>query len=124
MAARGSNHIRHALEQHGVQRVAVVDFDVHHGNGSENILSGDPRVLMVGFFQHPFYPHCGTEQPAANMLNLPVARRPHSKALWHPHLPNCKASRNNCDGLPLAMIVRPCSRNVFRVSPRATKETS
>ena len=65
--------VLHALEQHRLQRVAVVDFDVHHGNGSENILSGDPRVLMVGFFQHPFYPHCGTEQPAANMLNLPVA---------------------------------------------------
>jgi acetoin utilization deacetylase AcuC-like enzyme len=63
---------RHALERHGLQRVAVVDFDVHHGNGTEDILSGDERVLMVGFFQHPFYPYSGTEHPASNMLNLPV----------------------------------------------------
>jgi len=63
---------RYALERHGLKRVAVVDFDVHHGNGTEDILSGDGRVLMVGIFQHPFYPYSGTEHPAANMLNLPV----------------------------------------------------
>ncbi|MBB1602261.1 histone deacetylase family protein [Variovorax sp. UMC13] len=63
---------RHALEVHGLERVAVVDFDVHHGNGTENILAGDPRVLMVGFFQHPFYPFSNVDHPAANMLNLPV----------------------------------------------------
>ncbi|RYF72607.1 MAG: histone deacetylase family protein [Comamonadaceae bacterium] len=63
---------RHAIEAHGLERVAIVDFDVHHGNGTEDILSNDPRVLMVGFFQHPFYPYSGTEHPAANMLNLPV----------------------------------------------------
>jgi acetoin utilization deacetylase AcuC-like enzyme len=70
------NHValaaRHALERHGLRRVAIVDFDVHHGNGTEHILAGDERVLMVSFFQHPFYPHSGLEQPAANMLNLPV----------------------------------------------------
>ena len=64
---------KYAVERHGLQRVAVVDFDVHHGNGTEDILSGDERVLMVSFFQHPFYPHSGTENPAANMLNIPVA---------------------------------------------------
>lgn len=63
---------RYALERHGLKRVAVVDFDVHHGNGTEDILKGDNRVLMVGFFQHPFYPYSGTDQPASNMLNLPV----------------------------------------------------
>lgn len=63
---------RHALDAHGLDRVAVVDFDVHHGNGTENILANDPRVLMVGFFQHPFYPFSGTDHPAGNMLNLPV----------------------------------------------------
>ena len=63
---------KHALERHGLQRVAVVDFDVHHGNGTEDILSGDDRVLMVSFFQHPFYPYSGTEHPAANMVNVPV----------------------------------------------------
>ena len=63
---------RHAIEVHGLKRVAIVDFDVHHGNGTENILSDDSRVLMVSIFQHPFYPYSGTEHPAGNMLNLPV----------------------------------------------------
>jgi acetoin utilization deacetylase AcuC-like enzyme len=63
---------KYAVERHGLQRVAVVDFDVHHGNGTEDILAGDERVLMVSFFQHPFYPHSGTENPASNMLNIPV----------------------------------------------------
>src|SRR3954469_6142475 len=63
---------RYALERHGLQRVAVVDFDVHHGNGTEDILSGDPRVLMVGIFQHPFYPYSGFGQHADNMVNVPV----------------------------------------------------
>jgi acetoin utilization deacetylase AcuC-like enzyme len=64
---------RYALERHGLKRVAVVDFDVHHGNGTEDILHGDDRVLMVSFFQHPFYPYSGTSHTAANMVNLPVA---------------------------------------------------
>ena len=64
--------VRHALELHGLKRVAVVDFDVHHGNGTEDILAGDDRVLMVGLFQHPFYPYSGNEPRAANMLNLPI----------------------------------------------------
>ncbi|MGI4776733.1 MAG: histone deacetylase family protein [Janthinobacterium lividum] len=64
---------RHATGVHGLDRVAVVDFDVHHGNGTEDILADDPHVLMVGFFQHPFYPFGGVDHPADNMLNLPVA---------------------------------------------------
>jgi len=63
---------RHALEAHGLERVAIVDFDVHHGNGTEDILAGDERVLMVGIFQHPFYPYTDVEHPAPNMFNLPV----------------------------------------------------
>lgn len=63
---------RHALAAWGLQRVAVVDFDVHHGNGTEDILAGDMRTLMVSMFQHPFYPYCGTENPAPNMCNVPV----------------------------------------------------
>ena len=47
---------KYALERYHLQRVAVVDFDVHHGNGTENILAGDMRALMIGIFQHPFYP--------------------------------------------------------------------
>jgi acetoin utilization deacetylase AcuC-like enzyme len=63
---------RYALERHGLRRVAVVDFDVHHGNGTEDILAGDERVLMVGLFQHPFYPYSGEPPLGPNMLNLPV----------------------------------------------------
>ena len=62
----------HARAVHGLRRVAVMDFDVHHGDGTENILSGDDRVLMVSFFQHPFYPYSGSENPAPNMLNVPL----------------------------------------------------
>jgi acetoin utilization deacetylase AcuC-like enzyme len=63
---------RYALERHGLSRVAVVDFDVHHGNGTEDILAGDERVLMVGIFQSPFYPGSGYPPLASNMINLPI----------------------------------------------------
>lgn len=62
----------HALAAWGLARVAIVDFDVHHGNGTEDIFAGDERVLMVGTFQHPFYPYSGTENPAPNMVNVPL----------------------------------------------------
>ena len=64
---------RHALQAHGLERVAIIDFDVHHGNGTEDIFEGDPQVLMASTFQHPFYPYSGTEDPAANMVNIPLA---------------------------------------------------
>lgn len=66
---------RHGMAAWGLQRVAIVDFDVHHGNGTEEIFSNDERILMVGAFQHPFYPYCGTETPAPNMCNVPLPAR-------------------------------------------------
>jgi acetoin utilization deacetylase AcuC-like enzyme len=84
---------RHALDVRGLERVAVVDFDVHHGNGTEDILAGDERVLMVGIFQHPLYPYSGAVPKGDNMLNLPLApytRGPEVRALieanWLPRL--------------------------------------
>lgn len=62
----------HAIEALGAKRVAIVDFDVHHGNGTEDILAGDPRVLMVSTFQHPYYPYSGDQPAADNMLNVPL----------------------------------------------------
>ncbi len=62
----------HALEAHGLERVAVIDFDVHHGNGTEDIFRDDPRVMMASIFQHPFYPYSGTEHPRPNMVNVPL----------------------------------------------------
>ena len=63
---------KHAVERHGLKRVAIVDFDVHHGNGTEDIVAGDDRILMVSFFQHPFYPEGGSQSNAANLVNVPV----------------------------------------------------
>ena len=65
--------VLHALDQHGLARVALVDFDVHHGNGSEDILANDERVLMVSTFQHPLYPASGAEPLGFNMVNVPLA---------------------------------------------------
>jgi acetoin utilization deacetylase AcuC-like enzyme len=62
----------YALERHGLKRVAIVDFDVHHGNGTEDIVAGDQRILMVSFFQHPFYPEGGAHSRASNLVNMPV----------------------------------------------------
>ncbi len=63
---------KYALERHGLKRVAIIDFDVHHGNGTEDIVAGDDRILMCSFYQHPFYP-VWEHASAANLLNLPVA---------------------------------------------------
>jgi acetoin utilization deacetylase AcuC-like enzyme len=84
---------RHALDVHGLARVAIVDFDVHHGNGTEDIIAGDERVLMCSFFQHPLYPYCGAVPKGTNMVNVPVppytrgpAVREMIEAMWMPAL--------------------------------------
>lgn len=88
---------RHALDVHGLKRVAVIDFDVHHGNGTEAAFTGDPRVLMCSFFQHPFYPYSGAGNHAANMVNLPMPARTKGMAvreavdiMWLPKLDEFK----------------------------------
>lgn len=63
----------HAIEQHGLERVAIVDFDVHHGNGTEDIVAGDERILFCSTFQHPFYPHSGHDTVTRNIVNVPLA---------------------------------------------------
>jgi acetoin utilization deacetylase AcuC-like enzyme len=63
---------RHALNHHGLERVAIVDFDVHHGNGTEDIVAGDERILFCSTFQHPLYPYSGTGATAANVINVPL----------------------------------------------------
>lgn len=49
----------HALAKKGIAKIAIVDFDVHHGNGTEQIFQGNSQVLLISSFQHPYYPHCG-----------------------------------------------------------------
>jgi len=63
---------KHALDARGLARVAVVDFDVHHGNGTEEALLDEPRALMVSFYQHPFYPYTEPEPISDRMVNVPV----------------------------------------------------
>lgn len=67
--------IRHALDVHGLERVALVDFDVHHGNGSEDILFDDPRVLMCSTFEKGLYPFCGSVPRGSNMVNIGLPPR-------------------------------------------------
>ncbi|MDJ0521975.1 MAG: histone deacetylase family protein [Planctomycetota bacterium] len=62
----------HALEAHGLERVAVIDFDVHHGNGTEDLLRDEERVLFCSSFQHPFYPYSGAETVSDHILNVPL----------------------------------------------------
>jgi len=64
--------VAHALEKHGLQRVAIADFDVHHGNGTEAIFHDDPRVMLCSTFQHPFYPYCGTDSGNEHIINVPL----------------------------------------------------
>jgi acetoin utilization deacetylase AcuC-like enzyme len=64
--------VAHALEQYGLKRVVVADFDVHHGNGTEDIFRHDPRVLMVSTFQHLFYLYSGVEGRSERMVNIPL----------------------------------------------------
>ena len=75
---------RHALDVRGLERVAIIDFDVHHGNGTEDIIAGDERILMASIFQHPLYPYSGAVPMGTNMINVPVppySRGPAIRAL-------------------------------------------
>ncbi|CAM5186121.1 Acetoin utilization deacetylase AcuC-like enzyme OS=Castellaniella defragrans OX=75697 GN=HNR28_000863 PE=3 SV=1 [Castellaniella defragrans] len=63
---------RYALDYHGLSRVAIADFDVHHGNGTEEVFAHDDRVMMCSFYQHPFFPGIHEENPGPNLINVPV----------------------------------------------------
>ena len=62
----------HALAAHGYRRIAIADFDVHHGNGTEDIFADDERVLFCSTFQHPFYPFTPLREDAANRVSVPL----------------------------------------------------
>jgi len=63
----------HALEFHGLQRVAIADFDVHHGDGTEDIFRDDERVMLCSTFRHPYFPYCGADSGNAHIINVPLA---------------------------------------------------
>ncbi|MBU6467914.1 MAG: histone deacetylase family protein [Betaproteobacteria bacterium] len=62
----------YALDEYKLERIAIVDFDVHHGNGTEDIFKADERVLYCSTFQHPFYPYSGIESHNEHILNYPL----------------------------------------------------
>lgn len=62
----------HALEVHGLRRVAICDFDVHHGNGTEDIIDGDERILFCTTFQYPLFPGYYREDVPAHRINRPL----------------------------------------------------
>jgi len=63
----------HILEKYGLERIAIVDFDVHHGNGTESIFKDDKRVLFCSSFQHPFYPYTGHASDTINLIDVPLS---------------------------------------------------
>jgi acetoin utilization deacetylase AcuC-like enzyme len=65
----------HALAAHGLKRVAIADFDVHHGNGTQDIFQHEPRVLFISSHQSPLYPGTGSEEErgAGNIVNAPLS---------------------------------------------------
>uniref|UniRef100_A0A2A3JRB2 Histone deacetylase domain-containing protein n=1 Tax=Alloyangia mangrovi TaxID=1779329 RepID=A0A2A3JRB2_9RHOB len=66
---------KHALDHHGLERVAVVDFDVHHGNGTQALLWDEPRALVITSQQYPLWPGTGAADETGghhNVLNLPL----------------------------------------------------
>ncbi|MEL6679967.1 MAG: histone deacetylase family protein [Pseudomonadota bacterium] len=70
---------KHALEAHGLERVAVVDFDVHHGNGTQDLLWDEPRIRFASTHQMPLYPGTGAAAETGahgNVMNVPLP--PHS----------------------------------------------
>jgi acetoin utilization deacetylase AcuC-like enzyme len=62
----------HALQAHLLERVAILDFDVHHGNGTEASFHDDPRVMLCSTFQHPYYPFCGADSGNDHIINVPL----------------------------------------------------
>ena len=83
----------YALDVHGLDRVAIVDFDVHHGNGTEDIFKDEERVLFCSSFQSPFYPFSGIDTDSPHIVNLPFpagtdgpAFRARVEAEWLPAL--------------------------------------
>jgi acetoin utilization deacetylase AcuC-like enzyme len=63
---------RYAQDRFGINRLAIIDFDVHHGNGTEDIFRDDPSVLFSSTFQHPFYPGSGANTRSDHIVNVPL----------------------------------------------------
>lgn len=62
----------HAIEQYQLKRVAIIDFDVHHGNGTEDIIKNNKKIMLCSSFQHPFYPYSGYDTKSKHIINVPL----------------------------------------------------
>lgn len=65
----------HALDTYALDRIAVLDFDVHHGNGTEDIFTDDDRVMLCSSFQHPYYPGTGADTGNDHIIPTPLSAR-------------------------------------------------
>ena len=87
----------HALETYGLERIAIVDFDAHHGNGTESIFRYEPRILLCTTFQHPFYPDRPFLSGNDHIVNVPLpaytASGPFREAVTGHWLPALEAFR-------------------------------
>ncbi len=72
--------VAHAMAKHGIERAAIIDFDVHHGDGTEDIFRDHPGVMLCSTFQHPFYPYRGADSRTERMVNVPLAAGTDGKA--------------------------------------------
>lgn len=72
--------VAHAIAKHEVDRVAIIDFDVHHGDGTEDIFRNDSHVMLCSTFQHPFYPGRGADSRTDRMINVPLPAGTDGKA--------------------------------------------
>lgn len=64
--------VAHALARYALERVAIIDFDVHHGDGTEDIFRDNQRVMLCSTFQHPLYPYRGADSRSERMINVPL----------------------------------------------------
>lgn len=89
----------HAIAEYRLKRIAIIDFDVHHGDGTEAIFQNDPRIMLLSSFEHPLYPFCGTDYHGNNphIFNFPLnagdgsaAFRRLVRAQWLPKLASFK----------------------------------
>jgi acetoin utilization deacetylase AcuC-like enzyme len=62
----------YAKDHYQLKRIAIVDFDVHHGNGTENIFQNDESILYCSSFESPFYPFSGADTQSSHILNIPL----------------------------------------------------
>ncbi len=84
----------YARATHGIKRVAILDFDVHHGNGTEEIFADEPNVMLCSTFQHPYYPYQGADTVSDHIINSPIAANSGGKefreAVTKDWIPNVK----------------------------------